>query len=89
VGVTSYETAALVLGGLLVFGALISGVARRSFVSLTALFVVAGFVLGDGVLGVLHFHARSTFVDDLAITALIVILFRDGLEVDFEMLQTT
>jgi sodium/hydrogen antiporter len=89
VRVTSYETAALVLGGLLMAGALISGVARRSFVSLTALFVVAGFVLGDGVLGVVHFHAQSTFVDDLAVTALIVILFRDGLDVDFEMLQTT
>jgi sodium/hydrogen antiporter len=86
---TSYETVALVLGGLLVGGALVSGLARRSFVSLTALFVIAGFVLGEGVLGVLHFDARSGFVDDLAVTALIVILFRDGLEVEFEMLQTT
>src|SRR5207237_2848034 len=31
--------------------------------------------------------ARSTFVDELAVLALIVILFRDGLEVEAEMLQ--
>jgi NhaP-type Na+/H+ or K+/H+ antiporter len=49
-------------------------------------FVVVGFVLGQGGLGVLHFHARSGFVEQLAVVALIVILFRDGLEVDREML---
>ena len=35
----------------------------------------------------LDFAARSEFVHDLAIVALIVILFRDGLEVEAEMLQ--
>lgn len=82
-----FETAALVLGLLLVGGALISGVARRSFLSLTAVFVLAGFVLGDGVTGVLTFDATSGFVAVLATVALIVILFRDGLEVEAEMLQ--
>ena len=48
---TSFETAATVLGALLVGGALLSGLARRSFLSLTAVFVVVGFVLGDGGLG--------------------------------------
>jgi NhaP-type Na+/H+ or K+/H+ antiporter len=85
--VTSFETAALVLGGLLVAGALISAWAHRSFVSLTALFVIAGFILGDGVLGVLELDPESTFVVDLAEVALIVLLFRDGLEVEGEMLQ--
>ena len=84
---TSYETAALVLGALLVAGALLSGIARRSFLSLTALFVLVGFALGRQGADVLTFDARSGFVDDLAITALVVILFRDGLEVEFEMLQ--
>ena len=46
-------------GALLVGGALISGIARRSFLSLTALFVLAGFVLGDGGLGVLEFDPRA------------------------------
>lgn len=82
-----FQTAILALGGLLVVGALVSGLARRSFVSLTALFVLAGFLLGDGGVGTFHFNARSAFVTDLATVALIVILFRDGLEVESEMLQ--
>jgi sodium/hydrogen antiporter len=83
-----FEIATLALGGLLVIGALLSGLARRSFVTLTAVFVLAGFILGPGATGVLHFGARSAFVSDLATVALIVILFRDGLEVDGELLQS-
>src|SRR4030088_2405724 len=85
--VTSFETAAAVLGGLLVIGALLSGGARRSMLSLAALFVLAGFMLGEGATGVLDFSASSAFVRDLATVALIVILFRDGLGVDAELLQ--
>jgi sodium/hydrogen antiporter len=84
---TSFETAATVLGALLVGGALLSGLARRSFLSLTAVFVVIGFLLGQDGLDVLMIDPRSSFVRDLAITALVLILFRDGLEVDVGMLQ--
>jgi sodium/hydrogen antiporter len=84
---TSFETAVTVLGALLVGGALLSGIARRSFLSLTAVFVVVGLLLGDDGLGVLDFDPRSSFVRDLALTALVLILFRDGLEVEAEMLQ--
>ncbi len=84
---TSFQTAAGVLGGLLVLGALLSGVARRSVLSLASVFVLAGLLLGQGATGVLDFRANSGFVSDLATVALIVILFRDGLEVDAEMLQ--
>ena len=84
---TSFDTAALVLGGLLVIGALLAGLAHRSFLSLTAVFVVAGFVLGQGGAKVLDFNPLSGFVNGLATVALIVILFRDGLEVEAEMLQ--
>ena len=83
-----FEVAALALGCLLVLGALLSGLARRTFVSLTAVFVVVGFILGDGATGALHFDPRSPFVSELATVALIVILFRDGLEVDGELLQS-
>jgi NhaP-type Na+/H+ or K+/H+ antiporter len=85
--VTGFEKSLLALGGLLVLGALISGIARRSFLSLTAVFVVAGFVLGDGALDVLRFDPHSPFVQGTATVALIVILFRDGLDVEAEMLQ--
>jgi len=84
---TSTETALAVFGALLVGGALISGIARRTFLSLTALFVLAGFALGDGGLGVLEFSPTSGFVSVLAVVALVVILFRDGLEVEAEMLR--
>jgi sodium/hydrogen antiporter len=84
---TSYETAATVLGALLVGGALLSGLARRSFLSLTAVFVLVGLMLGEGGFEVLQIDPRSAFVKDLALTALVLILFRDGLEVDAEMLQ--
>jgi sodium/hydrogen antiporter len=86
--VSPFEASALAFGGLLILGALGSGLAHRSFLSMTAVFVVAGFLLGDGGLGVLEFDPRSGFVADLATVALIVILFRDGLEVEAEMLQT-
>jgi NhaP-type Na+/H+ or K+/H+ antiporter len=86
--VTSFQTGVGVLGALLVIGALLSGLARRSVLSLTALFVLAGFILGQGATGVLRFDASSGFVSDLATITLIVILFRDGLEVDSELLQT-
>ncbi len=83
----NFRVDVLALGALLMAGALASGIVRRSFLSLAAGFVLAGFVLGHGGLGVLRFDARSGFVADLATVALIVILFRDGLEVDAEMLQ--
>ncbi|HEY2141800.1 MAG TPA: cation:proton antiporter [Solirubrobacteraceae bacterium] len=84
----SFQATVTVLGLLLMVGALASGLARRSLLSLAALFVLAGFALGNGGAGWIDFHARSGFVSDLAFTALIVILFRDGLEVEGEMLQT-
>jgi NhaP-type Na+/H+ or K+/H+ antiporter len=86
--VSHFDVTVLLFGVLLVLGALASGIARRSLLSLTAIFVLAGLLLGQGGVGALHFHARSAFVSDLAVVALIVILFRDGLEVDAELLQT-
>jgi NhaP-type Na+/H+ or K+/H+ antiporter len=86
--VTSFETGAAVLGGLLVLGSLLSGLARRSLLSLAAIFVLAGFILGQGAIGVLSFRPSSGWVTDLATVALIVILFRDGLEADAEMIQS-
>src|SRR4051794_41544601 len=85
---TSTETALTVFGALLVFGALVSGIARRSMLSLTAVFVLAGFVLGTGGFDVLRFEPTSGFVSVLAVVALVVILFRDGPEGEGELLRT-
>jgi NhaP-type Na+/H+ or K+/H+ antiporter len=86
--VTDFQTVAALLGGLLMLGAVISAVAQRSFLALAPLFVVLGFILGTGGLGVLAFDPGSGFVEGVALTALIVILFRDGLAVEEEMLRT-
>lgn len=83
-----FEVAMLVLGGALILGALTSRIAVRTVLSGTAMAAVLGFVLGPGATGVLHFGARSTFVIDLATVALVVILLRDGLEVEGELLQS-
>jgi NhaP-type Na+/H+ or K+/H+ antiporter len=74
-------------GIMLVLGALISGLAGRSFLSLTAAFVVAGFAIGDGGAELIEFDPTSGFVQGLAVVALILILWRDGLEVEHEMLR--
>jgi NhaP-type Na+/H+ or K+/H+ antiporter len=87
VGVDFLQEPAAVFGGMLMLGALLSGLARRSFLSLAAVFVVAGFVLGQGGLEVLDLDPHSDFVQGLAVIALVLILFRDGLEVEAEMLQ--
>ena len=86
-GVDFLEEPVAVFGLLLMAGALVAGVARRSFLSLTAAFVVAGFILGQGGLEVLDIDPESSFAQGLAVIALVLILFRDGLEVEEEMLQ--
>src|SRR3954466_15332698 len=85
---SSLEAPLTVLGLLLIGGALLSGLAKRSFLSLTALFVLTGFALGNGGLEVLDFDPPSGFVTGRAVGPVIVILSRDGREVEAEMLQT-
>ena len=86
-GVDFLDAPLAVFGLMLVVGALISGLAGRSFLSLTAAFVIAGFVLGEGGFDVIEFNPTSGFVQGLAVVALILILFRDGLQVEEEMLR--
>jgi NhaP-type Na+/H+ or K+/H+ antiporter len=87
-GVEFLEEPVAVFGVLLMAGALVAGLAQRTFLSLTAGFVVAGFLLGQDGLDILDLDPGSDFVQGLAVIALVLILFRDGLEVEEEMLQT-
>jgi sodium/hydrogen antiporter len=86
-GVEFLEAPLAALGVMLVLGALISGLAGRSLLSLSAAFVLAGFALGEGGAELLDFDPTSGFVQGLAVVALVLILFRDGLEVEEEMLH--
>jgi NhaP-type Na+/H+ or K+/H+ antiporter len=86
-GVEFLDAPLAVFGALLVLGALGAGLAQRSFLSLTAGFVLAGLLFGQAGFGVLDFDPTSEFVQALAVVALILILFRDGLEVEEEALR--
>ena len=59
--VSGFDRVTAVLGVMLVLGALVAGLARRTLLSLTALFVLGGFALGQGGAKVVSFDARSGF----------------------------
>ena len=84
---TSFDVPLLVFGAVLMGGALLSGLAYWSFLSLTALFVLHGLPARRGRDGGAAPTRVSGFVAVLATVALVVILSRDGLEVEAEMLQ--
>ncbi|MDQ3734038.1 MAG: cation:proton antiporter [Actinomycetota bacterium] len=63
---------------ILLVGVLISGLAHRSVLSTAVLFLLAGFFLGDGMLGVVDLHADDELVTVLAELALFSVLFTDG-----------
>ena len=69
-GVDFLEAPLAVFGVLLMAGALVSGIARRTFLSLTAAFVVAGFALGEGGLEVVELDPSSEFVQGLTVVVL-------------------
>ncbi len=65
----------------LFFGVLLSGVAHRTVLSTAVLFLLAGFVLGDGVTGVLRLEPDDGIVLGLAELALFSVLYTDGMRV--------
>lgn len=68
----------LVFALVLLVGVLVSGLAHRSVLSTAVLFLFAGFLLGDGVLGVLDLAPGDALVGTLAELALFTVLFTDG-----------
>lgn len=75
------------LGLLLAAGALLSGIAHRSILSLAIVFMAAGVALGGQGLGVLNLDPSSELVKRVTELTLIIILFVDGLEVETEMVR--
>ncbi len=62
-------------------GVLISGVAHRTVLSTAVLFLVVGFAVGDGALGIVSVGPRDPLVRMLAELALFTVLFTDGMRV--------
>jgi NhaP-type Na+/H+ or K+/H+ antiporter len=66
---------------LLLLGVLLSGLANRTILSTAVLFLVGGFVLGNGVTGVIDITTSDPLVANLASIALFAVLFTDGQKV--------
>ena len=72
----------------LLIGVLISERASRTIISTAVLFLLAGFVLGEGVLGVLDIRSGHPLVETLAELALFSVLFTDGMRVGLPQLRS-
>jgi NhaP-type Na+/H+ or K+/H+ antiporter len=68
---------------------LLSAVANRSVLSTSVVFLVAGFVLGDGVFGIVSVRPEDPAVSTFAELALFSILFSDGMKVTAKDLRET
>ncbi|MEO3886702.1 cation:proton antiporter [Nonomuraea sp. B5E05] len=73
--------------GMLMLAVLLSSLAHRTILSTAALFLVAGFVLGDGALGVVSLRPGDDLVATLAELALFAVLFTDGMRVGWKDLR--
>ncbi len=72
----------------LLVAVLLSGLAHRTVLSTAAIFLVAGFLLGDGVTGLVSLPAEGGAVGTLAELALFSVLFTDGMRVGWQDLRT-
>ncbi|TDC80480.1 sodium:proton antiporter [Micromonospora sp. KC606] len=72
----------------LLLAVLVSALAHRTILSTAALFLVAGFLLGEDTGGVLHLDAESPIVAQLAELALFAVLFTDGMRVGWADLRS-
>jgi NhaP-type Na+/H+ or K+/H+ antiporter len=74
--------------GVLLLAVLLSSLAHRTVLSTAALFLVAGFVLGDGVTGAVSLTPGNPVVGTLAELALFAVLFTDGMRVGWSDLSS-
>lgn len=74
-------TAVLIFGVVLLIAVLLSELAHRSVLSSAVLFLVAGFVCSEGLLGWLVVDPGSPVVERLSELAIIAVLFTDGMKV--------
>ena len=77
----------LVFALLLLAAVLVSNLAHRTVVSTAALFLIGGFVLGEGALGVINIEPGDPLVAELAELALFSVLFTDGMRVGLPELR--
>ncbi|MFV2171658.1 cation:proton antiporter [Actinomadura sp. LOL_016] len=73
---------------LLLIAVLLSSLAHRTVLSTAVLFLVGGFLLGDGVLDVIPLRPDDAIVENLAELALFAVLFTDGMHAGWRDLRS-
>jgi NhaP-type Na+/H+ or K+/H+ antiporter len=81
-------TLLLAFSAVLLLAVLLSSLAHRTILSTAVVFLVAGFVLGEGVTGVVPVTAGDDIVATLAELALFSVLFTDGMRVGWPALRS-
>ena len=81
-------TVLLAYAVVLLLAVLVSALAHRTVLSTAVLFLVAGIVLGDGVMGVVDLQPQDEIVATLAELALFTVLFTDGMRVGWQDLRS-
>ncbi|MFJ6484574.1 cation:proton antiporter [Streptomyces sp. NPDC091682] len=76
-----------VFGVALLVAVLLSGLAARTVLSTSLLFLLGGALVSDGFLGLIHITAGSEIVSVTADLALFAVLFTDGMHVSFPKLR--
>ncbi|MFI2722097.1 cation:proton antiporter [Streptomyces collinus] len=76
-----------VFGVALLVAVLLSGLAARTVLSTSFLFLVGGALVSDGFLGLIHITPDSAIVATTADLALFAVLFTDGQHVSFSKLR--
>lgn len=76
-----------VFGVALLVAVLLSGLAARTVLSTSFLFLVGGALVSDGFLGLIHITPDSDIVAVTADLALFAVLFTDGMHVSFPKLR--
>ncbi|MER7173970.1 cation:proton antiporter [Streptomyces mesophilus] len=76
-----------VFGVALLVAVLLSGLAARTVLSTSLLFLVGGAIVSDGFLGLIHITPDSEIVAVTADLALFAVLFTDGMHVHFGKLR--
>ncbi|CAM5500826.1 peptidase [Streptomyces badius] len=77
----------MVFGVALLVAVLLSGLAARSVLSTSLLFLLGGAVVSEGFLGLIHITPDSDIVGVTADLALFAVLFTDGMHVSVPALR--
>ncbi len=81
-------TLLLVFASVLLLAVLVSNMAKRTILSTAVIFLVAGFVCGEGVTGLIPLGPTDPIVGTLAELALFSVLFTDGMRVGWKDLRS-